>query len=343
MAIFEFPQYAHHERVLFCSDETSGLQAIIAIHSTHLGPAMGGCRMWNYANSSEALTDVLRLSQGMTYKNAMVDVPFGGGKSVIIGDPKTQKTPELFRAYGRFVESLGGDYICAEDVGTSPKDMEFVAEHTSHVLGRGCTSGDPSPFTALGVFLGIKAAVTYKLKRDSLKGIRVAVQGLGHVGWHLCQQLHAAGAQLWVCDLNDTLTQKAQNDWDATVTTLDDIYQQPVDVFAPCALGAVLNSDTIPQLKAQIVAGSANNQLDTRVDDQRLADAGILYAPDYVINAGGVINVSLERKQYNPDIAREQIKQISKSLTHIFIRADQEKRPTGEVADILAREHLKSD
>ncbi len=340
MAIYEFSAFDHHERVVFCHDETTGLKAIIALHSTELGPAMGGCRMWNYANSDDALKDVLRLSRGMTYKNAMVNVPFGGGKSVIIGDPKTLKTPDLMRAYGRFVEKLGGDYICAEDVGTSPQDMEFVAEQTSHVLGRRCKSGDPSPFTAFGVFLGIQACVAYQLKRDTLAGIRVAVQGLGHVGWSLCEQLHQAGAALWVCDINPELTRKAQQQFCAQVVPLDNIYQQDVDVFAPCALGAVLNASTIVQMKAPIVAGSANNQLDTPEDDQRLAQKGILYAPDYVINAGGVINVSLEKGNYSATESRKRIKQIEQSLYAIFKRADHEKLPTGAIADIIAREHL---
>lgn len=341
MAIFEFPQYDQHERILFCHDEKTQLKAIIAIHSTRLGPAMGGCRMWDYPNSSAALTDVLRLSRGMTYKNAMVKVPYGGGKSVIIGDPKQIKTSDLMRAYGHFVEQIQGDYICAEDVGTSPKDMEFVAEQTTHVLGRGSASGDPSPFTAFGVFVGIKAAVKQKLGRDDLQDLRVAVQGLGHVGWSLCQQLHEVGTKLWVCDIDAELVTKAQQEFNAQGVALDDIYHQDVDVFAPCALGAVLNLTTIGQLKANIVAGSANNQLETEEDDRRLAQKNILYAPDYVINAGGVINVSLENHNYSPDESKRRIHHIYDSLMYIFQRAQEENHATGEIADIIARERLQ--
>ncbi len=268
MAVFSLSDFADHEQVVFVSDDKSGLKAIIAIHNSNLGPALGGCRMWPYASEDEAIRDVLRLSRGMTYKSAMARLKLGGGKSVIIGNPRTHKTPELLAAFARALEQLNGRYIAAEDSGTSVADMKIMAQLTSHVAGivdkpsdQGTRSGDPSPATAYGVFVGIKAAVQEKLGRDSLAGLRVAVQGVGNVGLDLARQLKAAGAQLWITDIHREPLLQAGEELGATVVAPDEIFGLDVDVFAPCALGAVLNDTTIPQLKVAIVAGAANNQL----------------------------------------------------------------------------------
>ncbi|WP_341501107.1 Glu/Leu/Phe/Val dehydrogenase [Gallaecimonas sp. GXIMD4217] len=322
---------------MFCHDEETGLKAIIAVHNTKLGPAVGGCRMWNYASDEEAVTDVLRLSRGMTYKNALAGLPFGGGKSVIIGDSRTMKSEALFRAFGRFVDSLGGRYVAAEDVGTSTTDVNHMMKETQHVAGIEGLSGDPSPFTALGTYLGIKAAVKHKLGRDDLKGIKVAVQGLGSVGYYLCEHLHKAGAELFVTDIHDESLNKAKAELGATLVGLDEIYDLDVDVYAPCALGATVNDNTIERLKASIIAGCANNQLAEARHDQILRDKGILYAPDYVINAGGIINVSFE-KDYDEAAATAKVEEIHDTLLDIFQRADAKNKGTGIIADEMARE-----
>ena len=261
MAVFSSPDFDNHEEVVFCRDAATGLNAIIAVHDTTLGAGLGGCRFWPYAGEQEALTDALRLSRGMTYKAALAGTRRGGGKSVIIGDPRKIATPDLFRAMGRFVERLGGTYVIAEDVGTCPADMAFVREETRFVAGLEGESGDPSPATALGVFAGIQAALKHQRGDDELKGVTVAVQGLGHVGWDLCNRLHEAGARLIVSDIRDGLMTAATKSFGATAVGTDAIHLVRADVFAPCALGAGLNDETIPLLKASIVAGSANNQL----------------------------------------------------------------------------------
>ena len=261
MALFNLPAFDNHEQVSFYTDQATGLKSIIAIHDTTLGPAVGGCRMWNYASDEEALTDVLRLSRGMTYKNAVAGLKMGGGKSIIIGNAQTDKTPELFYAFGRAVHTLGGRYYSAEDVGITTQDIMHANRETPYMAGLEGKSGDPSPFTALGTFLGIKAAVKYQLGKDSLVGIKVAIQGLGHVGYYLCKHLHQAGAKLIVTDLNQQSLTRVANEFNATVVGLDEIYSQDVDVYAPCALGATINDQTINVFKASIIAGCANNQL----------------------------------------------------------------------------------
>ncbi|WP_371185216.1 Leu/Phe/Val dehydrogenase [Thalassotalea maritima] len=340
MSVFNLTDFDHHEQVVYCTDEQTGLKAIIAVHNTNLGPAAGGCRFWDYQNEEDALKDVLRLSRGMTYKNAMAGLKLGGGKAVIIGNPKQLKSTELFEAFGRAVNRLGGRYYTAEDVNITTADMAIVNTVTDYVSGLEGKSGNPGPFTALGTFLGIKAAVKYKLGKDDLTGIKVAVQGLGSVGYSLCEKLHAAGASLIVTDINPETLAKAEKELNATVVGLDEIYSQDVDVFSPCALGASINDSTINQLKASIVAGCANNQLAEARHDKALADLGILYAPDYVINAGGIINVALEiyPEPYCADAATRLVENIYNTLMDVFVKAGELNRPTGEVADEMARE-----
>jgi leucine dehydrogenase len=340
MALFDLVDFDDHEQVVFCSDEKTNLKAIIAVHSTALGPAAGGCRFWDYADDAAALTDVLRLSKGMTYKNAMAGLKLGGGKAVIIGDAKAIKSEQLFTAFGSAVNNLGGRYYTAEDVNITTGDMAIVNRVTDYVSGLEGKSGNPGPFTALGTFLGIKAAVKFKLDRDDLTGIRVAVQGLGSVGYALCEKLHKAGAKLVVTDIDTATLDKAATEFNAQIVDLDDIYQQDVEVFAPCALGASINDQSLAQLKAVIVAGCANNQLAEAKHDQILTDKGILYAPDYVINAGGIINVALEiyPEEYCANKATDLVKEIYDTLMQVFIVAAEKNLPTGQVADQMARE-----
>ncbi|HYE49018.1 MAG TPA: Glu/Leu/Phe/Val dehydrogenase [Azospirillaceae bacterium] len=342
--LFDAPDFDNHELVLFGSDKETGLKAIIAVHDTTMGPACGGCRMWPYATEAEAVKDVLRLSRGMSYKNVMAGLPLGGGKSVIIADPKKDKSEALFRAFGRIVESLGGRYIAAEDVGITVADVHTMGQETRHVAGLSKgedASGDPSPFTAYGVYLGIKAAAQHKLGTDSLKGLRVAVQGLGNVGSHLCRRLHEDGAVLVVSDIYADSVKRAVDAYGATPVDPARIHAADVDVFAPCALGAVLNDATLPELRAGIVAGGANNQLAVDAVGRQLRDKGVLYAPDYVINGGGIINVSAEvTRDYDKDAVLRKVERIHGTLLDIFRRADAEDRPTNEIADQMARERL---
>ena len=348
MAVFSLSDFADHEQVVFVSDDKSGLKAIIAVHNSNLGPALGGCRMWPYASEEEAVRDVLRLSRGMTYKSAMANLKLGGGKSVIIGNPRTHKTPELLAAFARALEQLNGRYIAAEDSGTSVADMKYMTQFTQHVAGihdkpsdAGTRSGDPSPATAYGTFIGIKAAVKERLGRDSLEGLRVAVQGVGNVGFDLARQLKEAGAQLWVTDIHREPLVQAGKELGATVVAPDEIFGLDVDVFAPCALGAILNDTTIPQLKASIVAGAANNQLAEARHGLELMKRGILYAPDYVINAGGIIDVYHERIGFDRAVLLKHIEGIHDNLMEVFERARKEERPTGEVADAIAEERFQ--
>jgi leucine dehydrogenase len=339
VAIFDLVDFDNHEQVVFCSDDTTGLKAIIAVHSTALGPAAGGCRFWDYASDEAALKDVLRLSKGMTYKNAMAGLKLGGGKGVIIGDPKTLKSEALFKAFGSAVNNLNGRYYTAEDVNITCGDMAIVNTKTDFVSGLEGKSGNPAPFTALGTFLGIKAAVKFKLGTDDLAGIKVAVQGLGSVGYSLCEKLHAAGAKLIVTDINQVALDKAVTELNATVVGLDEIYGQDVDVFSPCALGASINDESLSQLKAVIIAGCANNQLAEARHDQALLDQDILYAPDYVINAGGIINVALEiyPEAYCAEQATSLVENIYVTLMDVFEAAKEKSLPTGIVADEMAR------
>ena len=348
MAVFSLSDFADHEQVVFVSDDKSGLKAIIAVHNSNLGPALGGCRMWPYATEEEAVRDVLRLSRGMTYKSAMARLKLGGGKSVIIGNPRTDKTPALLAAFARALEQLNGRYIAAEDSGTSVADMKFMTQFTQHVAGihdkpsdEGTRSGDPSPATAYGTFIGIQAAVKERLGRDSLDGLRVAVQGVGNVGYDLARQLKEAGAQLWVTDIHREPLVQAGRELGATVVAPDEIFGLDVDVFAPCALGAILNDATIPQLKAKIVAGAANNQLAEARHGVELMKRGILYAPDYVINAGGIIDVYHERIGFERAALIRHIEGIRDNLMEVFERAREEERPTAEVADAIAEERFR--
>ena len=345
MTVFSAPDYDGHEHVVFGHDAETGLRAIIAVHNTHLGPAVGGCRMWDYADDVAALRDALRLSQGMTYKSALAGLPFGGGKSVILGNARTGKTPELMQAMGRFVESLGGRYIAAEDVGMSVADMDEMAKVTRHVTGTSKTSGDPSPYTAYGVMRGIEAAVEHKFQRnDGIDGVRVAVQGLGSVGFDLAHRLHEKGAVLHVADINTDAVTRAADMFGAQPVDTTDIHATDVDVFAPCALGAVINDDTIADIQAGIVAGSANNQLAEDRHGARLAERGVLYAPDYVINAGGIIEIA-----HGPDFGGDHddakiyahLDRIHDTLAEVFRRADAEQAATNQVADRMAEERFR--
>jgi leucine dehydrogenase len=342
MSVFDHHEFDRHEAIHFVYDAATGLRAIVAIHSTALGPAAGGCRRWQYASDAAALTDALRLSRGMTYKNAIAGLRFGGGKAVILADARAPKSPELFHAYGRVVESLGGRYITAEDVGVSVDDMRCVREVTSFVSGLpksgDSAGGDPSPLTAEGVFLGIEAAVKLHLGKDSLEGVRVAVQGVGHVGLHLCRLLHQAGALLTIADVNRSHLRAASDELPVTIVPPTEILYSDVDVLAPCALGNILTSVTIPKIRARVVAGAANNQLATDADGARLAERGILYAPDYVINAGGIINVAHEYfgDASDPEVHSD-IAEIPRRLESIFAEAAKTGRPTNAIADEIAR------
>jgi len=347
MDIFGMPDFDDHELVVFGSDASSGLKAIVAIHSSALGPAAGGCRMWPYRSTAEAVTDALRLSRGMSYKNAMAGLPFGGGKAVIIADPRTAKSPALLAAFGRMVDSLGGRYITAEDVGTTTADMEQVARATQHVsgLGRrhGEAGGDPAPKTALGVLLGIKAAVRFKLGGSGLDGVEVAVQGVGGVGYHLCRLLAAEGARLRVADVRQCAAERVREELGATIVPPGSVLAEDVDVIAPCALGGILNSQSLPYLRARVVAGAANNQLGTDADGHALHQTGVLYAPDYVINAGGIISVAREHLGGVTEAqVTAEIHAIPARLTEIFERARREQLPTSVVADAFARDRLRS-
>lgn len=336
MAVFNHISFDEHEQIVFCQDKESGLKAIIAIHNTNLGPAVGGCRMWNYESDDEALTDVLRLSRGMTYKNALAGLKMGGGKSVIIANPKMQDREALFRAFGRCINSLGGKYFSAEDVGVTTADIMIAHQETPYMAGLEGKSGDPSPFTALGTYLGIKAAVKHQRGIDSLKGLKISVQGVGHVGYYLCRHLHQEGAELIVTDINQSSLDRVASEFGATVVAPQDIYHQDVDIYAPCALGATINDTTIPLLKATIVAGCANNQLAESRHGEQLKELNILYAPDYVINAGGIINVSFE-KDYDATLATKKVEEIYDTLMRIFVLSDEQDRTTASIADELAR------
>ena len=345
MEIYAMREFDGHELVVFGHNAALGLHAIVAVHSTALGPSAGGCRMWPYPSTDAAVVDVLRLSRGMSYKNAMAGLPFGGGKAVIIADARKQKTPELFEAFGRFVDSLGGRYITAEDVGTTTADMESVRRATKFVsgLGRkpGEAGGDPGPKTALGVYLGIKAAVKFRLGRADLSGVSVAVQGVGGVGYHLCRMLAADGARLLVADVRPAAIQRVCDEFKATEVPAESVLSQDVDVFSPNALGAILNAQTIPLLGARIVAGAANNQLAEDKDGVALQNAGVLYAPDYVINAGGIISVAREYQGGSTEAeVTSEIHGIPGRLTEIFERARRENRTTNAVADQMAQERI---
>jgi len=343
VSVFEHLQHHGFGEVHYRRDAATGLQAIIAIHDTRLGPALGGCRFLSYAHEQLALIDALRLARAMTYKAAISGLPHGGGKSVILRPPHPFDRTALFRAFGEFVEGLGGRYITAEDSGTSIEDMGIVRLVTKHVTGvkpEQGGSGDPSPFTALGVRRGIEACVKFVYGRDSLEGLHVAVQGVGHVGYWLCKELHDLGARLTVADLDPHKTERARHEFGATVVSLDDIFSIECDVFAPCALGSVLNDDTIPKLRCKIVAGAANNQLAESRHGDELMQRGILYAPDYAINAGGLINVAQEYAGYDEQKSRARVFQIYDTIWEIIERAQRARLPTHRVADRIVEERL---
>ena len=340
MTVMSNRDFADHQEVVFFHDDECGLRAIVAIHDTTLGPAVGGCRMWPYACEDEALTDVLRLSRGMTYKAAMAGLELGGGKAVIIGDPRRHKTEALLRRFGRFVDTLGGRYITAEDVGTSVEDMDVVRQVTDHVAGLGGLSGDPSPATAWGVFSGIRAAVRHRLGRDDLSGITVAVQGFGHVGRWLCRYLSGADANLLVADLRDEALERAVAEFGAEIVPLDRILAAQADVLAPCALGAVFDDATIPTIRAGIVAGAANNQLAEPRHGEMLYRQGVLYAPDYVVNAGGIINIIYERPVYDREAAFRHIGGIYDTLSDLWRRAEGAGLAPDLMADRIVEERL---
>ena len=359
MPVFDSRSFQDHEQVVFCADAETGLKAIIAVHSTACGPAAGGTRFWDYAaahrNSApsdvaesrgeqDAVYDVLRLSRGMSYKNAMAGLRLGGGKSVIIGNPKELGTPELMRAFGRYVNRLGGTYYAAEDVGTSPAMLAATSETTDYVSGLETGefgTGDPSPHTALGVFTGIQAAVKHRLGKQDLNGVHVAIQGVGHVGLYLVDHLLKAGAKITVTDIVEANIEAAKAKGDITVVDPKGIHAVDCDVFAPCALGGGLNPSTIPDIRATVIAGAANNQLENEgIHDEELRKRGILYAPDYVINAGGIISVESEvHREKVSDTEREaKVLRIGETLGKIFAASDREKRPTGVIANEMAED-----
>jgi leucine dehydrogenase len=341
MSIFERIAEHNHEQLVFCHEPAAGYRGIIAIHNTTLGPALGGTRFWNYKSDDEAIIDALRLARGMTYKAAVAGLNLGGGKSVIIGNNRTSRREMIFRAHGRFVESLGGRYITAEDVGTSVEDMDYVKMETEYVTGVAGGSGDPSPVTAYGVYRGIKACVKEKYDSDSVSGLTVAVQGAGHVGYHLCKYLAGEGATLIVTDIDDARVQRVVRDFGAQAVGPDDIYGADASIFAPCALGAVVNDDTIAQFRFEIIAGAANNQLAQERHGDMLHNMNILYAPDYVINAGGLINVYGELNDWTADQAKRKAGEIYETLGQIFELAKNDGLPTYEAADRVAERRIE--
>ena len=342
------PDFDAHEQVEFIEDERSGLKAIIAVHSTHLGPAAGGTRFWHYPDPDDALRDALRLSRGMSYKNAMAGLPMGGGKAVILADRNRSKTPEMLAAFGQAIEKLGGRYVTAEDVGMSEADMVAIGRETQHVcglpVGEGEAGGDPGPFTAMGVFQGIKAAIRHRLGRDSAADVHVAVQGAGSVGGRTARLLAKEGAQVTLADIDMGLAETLASEIGGKSVAPDEIMGVACDVFSPNALGAILDDEGIARLDCAIVAGGANNQLGRHHHGEKLAKRGILYAPDYVINGGGIINVSLEylcRVRGEPcdiDEVRRRIAQIPERLEMIWTRSDESGLPPGDVADRMAQE-----
>ena len=351
MTLFDSPAFLAHESVHAFSDEKTGLKAIIAVHSTARGPAAGGCRMWNYESSAAALEDVLKLSRGMSYKNAVADLELGGGKSVIIGDSRTQKTPELFEAFGRAVESLGGRYWTAEDVGVSVADIMHASKTTKYAVGiegNPAGSGDPSPVTAEGVFRGIGLAAKHGLGADRLSGVTVAIQGVGHVGAILADKLHAAGARLIITDVNQEALREVADRTGAEIVAPEVIYDARADVFAPCALGGAVNADSLSRLQARVIAGGANNQLASPEVGRALFERGLTYAPDYVINGGGIINVASEvhglqnNHAHNPEWVEGKLSRLMETLDEVLARSLSERRPTHEIADEIAEARIRA-
>lgn len=343
MELFQYLETYDYEQVVFCHDQASGLKAIIAIHDTTLGPALGGCRMWSYSCEEEALTDALRLARGMTYKAAAAGLNLGGGKTVVMGNAKTDKSEALFRALGRYIQSLGGRYITAEDVGTNVRDMDLIHQETDFVTGISKTygsSGNPSPMTALGVFRGMLATAKVALGTDDLAGKTVAIQGLGNVGYELAVHLRQVGAQLIVSDINEDALRRAADELNALVVSPTEILSVRCDILAPCALGAVINDETISHLRCQAIAGSANNQLAEDRHGDQLHEMGILYAPDYVINSGGLINVADELEGYQAERARTKVEAIYDIMLRLYETSLREDLPTHLAADQMAQARI---
>lgn len=340
MKLFESVREMGHEQVLFCHDKELNFKAIIALHDTSPGRAMGATRLFPYISEDDALQDVLRLSRGMTYKAACANIPVGGGKAVIIADPEN-KTDEMLRAYGRFVDSLRGRFVTGQDMNISPKDVRTMGQETKYVVGVKEKAGGPAPATALGVYLGIKAAVEFQLKKPEVAGIKVAVQGAGNVGKNLCEYLYQHGAEIFVTDIDRHRADEIKQQYGATVVQPEEIYSLDVDVFAPCAFGAILNSSTIPAIQASIIAGCANNQLQNeQLHSKMLESKGILYCPDYVINAGGLINVYSEMIDIDDAQSLEQVNNIYDTLLEIFSKAQQESITTQDASKLLAEERI---
>ncbi len=351
MTLFDSPSFANHEGVHAFFDEKTGLKAIVAVHSTARGPAVGGTRMWNYGSSAEALEDVLRLSKGMSYKNAVADLEMGGGKSVIIGDARTQKTPELFRAFGRAVDTLGGIYYAAEDVGVSVSDIAEARKETTRVLGLKDgpeASGDPSPVTAEGVYRSTLAVARRLWKQDDLTGLTIAVQGVGHVGGYLADKMAAAGAKLVLTDVNTATLAEVAARTGGEIVAPDAIYDVKADIYAPCALGATLNLQTLDRIGAKAVVGAANNQLATPEIGRILFERGVLYAPDYVVNGGGIINVAGEMRArqlktgFDAAWVETKLARLIDTFEEILERSATEARPTHEIADAIAEARISA-
>ena len=343
--VFGQLSFNDHEQIVFCNDKDTGLKAIIGIHNTVLGPALGGTRMWKYANEWEALNDVLRLSRGMTYKSAISGLNLGGGKAVIIADAKTEKTPEMITRFGQFVNGLSGKYITAEDVGTTTEDMDRINDVTKFVTGisesRG-GSGNPSPVTAYGVYMGMKAAAKYKFGSDKLDGKKILVQGIGHVGEMLVDYLTKEGALVQITDINESRVADVSKKYNVQIFTGSDIYNADVDIYAPCALGATINDETIYRIKAQVIAGAANNQLAVeQIHGQVLKDKGIAYAPDFLINAGGIINVYGEIVGYGKEVAMKRTENIYNTTLEIFHFADKQGITTHQAAFSIAEKRIE--
>jgi leucine dehydrogenase len=343
MDVFADIQKFGHEQIAICQDKSIGYVGIIAIHDTTLGPALGGTRFWNYASLEEALVDAIRLARGMTYKSSVAGLALGGGKSVIIGDNRRADREAIFRAHGRFVETLGGRYITAEDVGTSPEDMEIVRLETDHVAGLMGHSGDPSPVTSFGVYRGIKAAAKFRWGSDSLEGKTVAVQGAGKVAYYLCRHLTEEGAKIIVTDIDAAKVKRVVDEMGAKAVAPEEIYDQAADIYAPCALGATVNADTLKRLKVEIIAGGANNQLaDERRDGELLEQKGLTYAPDYVINGGGVINVYGELHGWTMEQAKRKAGEIYGTILNVLETAKREGIPSYVAADRVAEARIAS-
>tara|TARA_Y100001935_G_scaffold254482_1_gene263678 strand:+ start:1226 stop:2323 length:1098 start_codon:yes stop_codon:yes gene_type:complete len=344
MSVFQEMVGRNHEQVSYFYDEHTGLKCIISVHNTILGPGLGGCRVWNYKNEQEALIDVLRLSRGMTYKAAIAGLNLGGAKAVILSKDNTVKNEAYFRSFGRFVEAMGGRYITAEDVGTSVRDMEWVRSETDYVVGISRSlggSGDPSVVTAYGVYIGIKACAKEKFNQNDLDGLKIAIQGLGHVGMYLVEYLSKHDVEIYVTDINENLVQQAVSKFDVNPVSTDEILKLNVDILAPCALGAVINDETIPQLNCKVVAGGANNVLkNAKIDGEMLKKRDILYAPDYAINAGGLINVANELEGYNRQRAFDQAEGIYDILRDIFRRSKNDDITTNEASDLQAEDRI---